>query len=303
MGTQRVDPDTGARRPALLAWGELHRRALPWRQTRDPCAIHVSEVMLQQTQADRVIGRWERFMATYPDVATCAAAPRGDIIAAWVGLGYNRRAVFLHRAAAVVAVDYGGRYPQELPALRALPGVGDYTARAIACFAFGQDVGVLDTNVGRVLARWHNETLGRSAGQRLADDAVPPGQGWAWNQSMFDLGAGICHRRNPDCGSCPVAASCRWFRAGRPDPDPANASAGVSQGQSRFDGSDRQGRGRLVAALATGPMSTETVAATMGWPQDPDRARRVLEGLVRDGLVVIGDDTVALSGEATATER
>jgi A/G-specific adenine glycosylase len=280
--------------PALLAWGEAARRDLPWRRTRDPWAVLVSEAMLQQTQVARVAPRWAAFLARFPTPAACAAAPVGDVVREWAGLGYNRRAVALHRAATAVVERHGGRLPASLDALVALPGIGPYTARAVLAFSFGADVGVVDTNAARVLARVAGRRLGAAAAQAAADAAVPAGQGWAWNQAVLDLGATVCVRRSPRCGACPVVADCAWAAAGRPPPDPADGSAGVGRGQARFAGSDREGRGRLVAALLDGPVPLDAIAATAGWPSDPARARRAADGLVADGLAVVAAGALRL---------
>ena len=250
----------------------------------------VSELMLQQTQVARVVPKYEAFLEAWPTPAACAAAPLGDIVTAWAGLGYNRRALNLHRCATVVVEQHGGLLPDDLAALLALPGIGPYTARAVLAFAFESDeVGVLDTNAARVLARWEARTLGRAEAQQRADASVAPAAGWAWNQAMLDLGATRCRPRSPRCDECPVADWCAWQVVGRPDPDPAIGSAGVSTGQSAFDGSDRQGRGRLVDALRIGPVPPEDLAPVMGWPGDPDRAARVAATVVADGLATIDD--------------
>ena len=282
-------------RAALLAWGERHRRDLLWRRTRDPWAILVSEVMLQQTQIARVIPRYTAFLQEFPTAFDCAAAPVAEAIRAWDGLGYNRRAVHLHRCAQVLVERHGGSPPHDLPALLKLPGVGPYTARAVLAFAFEDDVGVVDTNVGRVLARWSGHGLGAAEAQATADAIVPPGAGWLWNQALFDFAAGVCTRRHPRCAQCPVRPSCRWQGQGR---DPAEGSAGVSGGQSRFEGSDRQGRGRLVAALRRGPLPRSEVAVAAGWPEDPARAARVLAGLEDDGMAVVDDGGTATLPDA-----
>ena len=250
---------------------------------RDRWSILVAEVMLQQTQVDRVVERWTRFLGRYPTPSVCAGAPVGDVIAEWSGLGYNRRAVYLHRTAATVVDRHGGEVPGRLVDLLALPGIGPYTARAVLAFADEQDVGVVDTNVARVLARRSGRRLRPAEVQAMADASVPTGSGWAWNQTMLDLGATVCRARNPTCGSCPVATGCVW--RGRGD-DPAVGSAGVSGRQATFEGSDRQGRGRLVAALAESPVTAGRLAETMGWPGDPERAARVASRLVADGLAV-----------------
>jgi len=276
-------------RRALLDWSDATRRDLPWRRTRDPWEVLVSEAMLQQTQVTRVAPRYLAFLARFPTPAACAAAPVADVVRAWAGLGYNRRAVDLHRLAAVVVERHGGRLPADLGALLALPGVGPYTARAVLAFAFEVDVGVLDTNAARVVARTAGRRLAPREAQARADALVPPGGGWAWNSAMLDLGATVCTARAPACGRCPVAASCGWHGAGAPAPDPAVGSAGVGRRQSAYAGSDRQGRGRLVDALRGGPLAWADVAAAAGWPADPGRARRAAATLVADGLAVVGD--------------
>lgn len=270
--------------PLQQWWAEL-RRELPWRATRDPWAVLVCEVMAQQTPVARVIERWAPFLERFPTVEACAAAPVADVLRLWSGLGYNRRALALHRCASTVVHEHGGRFPADVDALLPLPGIGPYTARALAVFAFELDHGVVDTNSARVLARWEGRRLSAREVQAAADTAVPAGDSWAWNQAMLDLGAGVCTRRAPDCARCPVAARCRWRQAGNPPPDPADGSAGVSGGQSRFVGSDRQGRGRLVDALRGGDVAAEALGAAMGWPDDPVRAERVAATLVAEGLV------------------
>jgi A/G-specific adenine glycosylase len=241
----------------------------------------VSELMLQQTQVARVVPRWQAFVEIFPDPRTCAAAPLGAVIGAWAGLGYNRRARNLHACARVVVAEHDGRLPDALPALLALPGIGPYTARAVLAFAYGRRVGVLDTNTVRVLSRW----AGHPVTQADADGFVPPGHGWAWNQAVLDLGATVC-RPEPACERCPLADDCRWRSAGLGPPDPWVRRPG----QAPFEGSDRQGRGRLVAALRRGPVPASGLAAAMGWPTDPGRAERVAATLVSDGLVTrVGD--------------
>ena len=279
---------------ALLDWSEGHRRDLPWRRTRDPWAILVSELMLQQTQVARVIPKYHAFLDRFPDPASCAAAPAGAVVEAWAGLGYNRRAVQLHRAATVVVERHGGRLPDGIDALLALPGIGPYTARAVATFAFEAPAGVVDTNAARVLARAvaGRRVVGRER-QAIADGMVPAGRGWAWNQAILDLGATVCTSGTPHCQGCPLAAApaCAWFGAGRPDPDPAAGPAGRPP---PFAGSDRQGRGRLVDALRRGPVPRDGIALAAGWPDDPVRASRAAAGLVADGLAVDAGDVLAL---------
>ena len=269
------------------AGGGSRRPELPWRSTRDPWAVLVSEVMAQQTQVARVVPAYVRFLEQFPTPTACAAASLGDVLRAWQGLGYNRRAQSLHRAARVVAADHDGRIPTDLAGLLALPGVGAYTARAVMAFALETDVGVVDTNAGRVLAR---AVAGRpvrpAEAQRLVDAMVPPGRGWSFGQALLDLGAGVCVAGTPRCVDCPIRRRCRWASTRWTGPDPARGSAGVSAPQSRFVGSDREGRGRLVEALRRGPVPPDRVHSVVGWPDDPERVRRVVAGLVAEELVV-----------------
>ncbi len=265
----------------MLAWGVPRLRDLPWRRTRDAWHVLVSEVMLQQTQAQRVIPKWESFCAAYPTPAACAAAPLGDVLRLWQGLGYPRRARDLHMTARAITVDHGGEVPDELGELLSLPGIGPYTARAVLAFAFEHDVAVVDTNVARVLARSVGERLTASAAQRLADGYVPAGRGWVWNQVLMDLGASVC-RPSPRCDQCPLAATCAWNRAGRPHVDPAVGSAGVSTRQAPYAGSARQARGEVLRALASGPV-----------PRTRYRDD-IVGSLLDDGLVVERAGTLSL---------
>lgn len=277
---------------ALIGWWERHgRHDLPWRATLDPWAVLVSELMLQQTQVPRVVPRYDAFLERFPTPKACAAAPVGDVVRAWEGLGYNRRAVTLHRCAAAVVERHAGELPDTLDELLALPGVGPYTARAVLVFAFEDDVGLVDTNAGRFVARaLAGRPLPRWEAQSVADAAVPTGDAWRWGAAVFDLGASICTKRNPRCDACPLRdAGCAWAAAGFPDPDPVLGSAGISTPQSRFDGSDRQGRGRLVDALRRGPVYPTALAEVMGWPDDPIRAERVAATVAADGIAVLGD--------------
>jgi A/G-specific adenine glycosylase len=246
--------------------------------------VLVSELMLQQTQVPRVLPRYLAFLERFPTPPECAAAPLADVLRAWDGLGYNRRAVNLHRAAGVIA-ERG--FPDTLAGLLALPGVGPYTARAVLAYAYEADAAVVDTNVARVLARLGGRPLTAKEAQAAADGFAPAGEAWAWNQAIMDLGARHCRPRSPRCDDCPLAPWCAWRRANHPAPDPAVGSAHISGGQSPFAGSDRQGRGRLVAALRRGPVSADELAAVMGWPGDTERADRVAATLVADGLVAV----------------
>jgi A/G-specific adenine glycosylase len=266
---------------AVLAWGVAQLRDLPWRAERDPWTILVAEVMLQQTQAERVIPKWRAFLEAYPDPTACAAAPLADVLRLWQGLGYPRRARNLRHAAELIVDSHGGLLPADLDALLALPGIGPYTARAVLAFSFELDVAVVDTNIARVLARTEGERLTPRRAQQIADDVVPAGHGWIWNQVIMDLGATVC-RPSPRCDICPIAASCTWHVTGHPDPDPAIGSAGVSTRQAPFAGSDRQARGRVLAALHDGPRLVS------------EFDERIVATLVADGLVELSDGAAFL---------
>jgi A/G-specific adenine glycosylase len=282
-------------RADLLDWSEREGwRDLPWRRTRDPWSVFVSELMLQQTQVPRVLPRYAAFLRRFPTVRACADAPVGDVVRMWAGLGYNRRAVNLHRAALACVADHDGELPSSLEDLLALPGVGPYTARAILAFAHERDVAVLDTNAARVVARVGGTTLSLRDAQGAADALAPVGQGWRWNQAILDLGATVCTKRAPRCERCPITRSCAWFASGHHDPDPALGSGGTSGHQSTFAGSDRQGRGRLVDALRLGPVPIDDVPTITGWATDPARADRVAASLVADGLARLSPDRSTL---------
>lgn len=277
----------------VLGWGLPRLRDLPWRTTRDPWAVLVSEVMLQQTHVPRVVPKWFAFLDAFPTPAACAAASLADVLRAWQGLGYPRRARNLHLAAARIAA--AGRFPDTLAELLTLPGVGPYTARAVLAFAFEHDAAVVDTNTARVYARVEGRSLTGRVVQTLADEALPRGDAWAWNQSLMDLGAAVCRPTSPTCGDCPLIARCAWAVAGWPDPDPAVGSAGVSTRQAPFAGSDREARGRLLRALGAGPVGGAEVAASIG--RDRVTAARLVDDLVRDGLVTRDEFGVRLPGD------
>src|SRR4051812_38050486 len=250
---------------ALLDWYETVRRPLPWRFTRDPWAILVSEVMLQQTQATRVVPRHGRFLARFPTAASLAAAPAAEVIAAWSGLGYNRPALALQAAARAIAAD---GWPQRL---EDLPGVGPYTAAAVASFAWDAQVAAVDTNVRRVIERRDGVRRSPRALARRAAELLPEGRAAAWNQAMMELGATICRPRRPRCGECPLRPGCAAPHA---PPPPARPRG------ERFEPPDRWARGRLLAALVAGEEPP---------PLAPERRARALAGLERDGLVVLDE--------------
>jgi A/G-specific adenine glycosylase len=233
---------------ALAAWFRTHARDLPWRRTRDPYAILVAEMMLQQTQVDRVLPRYLAWLERWPTVEALAAAPLADVIRAWQGLGYNRRAVNLHRAAERIA---GSGWPDDLTEL---PGVGRYTAAAVGCFAFGKPVVPVDTNVVRVRDRSGIVPTPESA------------------QALMDLGATVCLARIPRCGACPLAPGCP-SRGRRFEP---------LRKQSRFEGSFRQRRGRVLRLVAAGPQPLR------------DLDRDAVDALTRDGLVAVAGGVATL---------
>jgi A/G-specific adenine glycosylase len=263
----------------VLAWGLPRLRDLPWRHTRDPWAVLVSEVMLQQTQAARVVPKWHAFLEEFPTTAACAVAPLGDVLRLWQGLGYPRRARNLHATA--VEVERLGSFPRTLPGLLALPGVGAYTARAVLAFAFEDDAAVVDTNIARVYARVLGTRLTPGEVQTAADEQLPLGQAWEWNQCLMDLGAVLCRPVAPGCAECPLAPQCRYRGVGA---DPAPGSAGVSRAQARFEGSDRQARGRLLKALSMAPVAAKDAAKAMGVGEE--RAARLAAALEAEGLLV-----------------
>jgi A/G-specific adenine glycosylase len=258
---------------AVLAWGVPRLRDLPWRHTRDPWLVLTAEVMLQQTQVTRVLPKWQQLIDRYPRPSSLAAAPLGELLRLWHGLGYPRRARNLHAAATVIAADHDDVVPADLDALLALPGIGQYTARAVLTFAYERDVGVVDTNIARVLARTTGRRLTNKIAQNRADAEVPVGDGWVWNQVLMDLGAAVC-RPVPRCANCPLARSCAWHVAAHPDPDPATGSAAVSTRQAPYEGSVRQARGRVLRSLLHGVAPRRDFA--------PD----IVHGLVVDGLVI-----------------
>ena len=247
--------------------------------------------MAQQTQLSRVVPKYLAFMAQYPTVADCAAAPLADLLRLWSGLGYPRRCKNLHDAARHIVADHDSQVPGDLETLQSLPGIGPYTARAVMAFADGADVAVVDTNVARVLARVTNTPLSARQSQDLADEMLPHGQAWEWNQVMMDFGAQVCTARNPHCDDCPISRHCGW-PGGQ---DPAQGSALTSKPQKRFEGSDRQARGRLMKLLAERGVRSDERARVMGVATDDARAMRLLDSLVRDGLVVVDGETCRLA--------
>ena len=280
-------------RRALKRAAPTLSRELPWVGCGDPWAIVVSEFMLQQTQTSRVIAPWQRFLDHFPTPTACANAPLGDVLRLWEGLGFHRRAKFLHDTAIALRDNHGGTVPRDVKELRSLPGVGAYTANAIASFAFGAPTAVLDTNVGRILARAvANRRLAPNEAQTLVDDLVPAADSALYNQALLDLGAQFCTKR-PRCEVCPLAGVCRWRLDGGEDPAPS--SAGVSKAQSTFEGSLRQLRGRVLAMLRAESCTEDDLATRVGY--DP-RLLECLTSLERDGLLTRRQRRWCLVGDA-----
>lgn len=267
-------------RRALKRAAPALARELPWIGCGDPWAIVVSEFMLQQTQTSRVVDPWRRFLERFPTPTACADAPLGEVLRLWEGLGFHRRAKFLHDTALALRDQWGGEVPREVADLRSLPGVGAYTANAIASFAFGAPTAVLDTNVGRILARAvANRRLASKEAQSIVDSLVPATNSALFNQALLDLGAQFCTKR-PRCAVCPLAGVCRWNIEGGDDPAPS--SAGVSRAQSTFEGSARQLRGRILAVLRTGPIGEGELSERVAHDA---RLLECLAGLEHDGLI------------------
>jgi A/G-specific adenine glycosylase len=236
--------------------------------------------MLAQTQAARVATRYPDVIAVLATPTEAAARSVGEYLELWAGLGYYRRALSLRESAIAIVARHGGVVPNDLRALLALPGIGPYTARAVLAFAFGEPVGVLDTNIGRVIARAvAGRPLGRAAAQRSVDELVSGRSPREFNLMLMDFGAMLCTSQTPSCAECPLrlAGACAWRRDG--GEDPARRSAATSRPQARFEGSNRQGRGRLLRAARTSPVAPDE-------PNDAGRATSVAAGLVDGGLLV-----------------
>lgn len=271
----------------ILTWFEAHGRSLPWRETRDPYRTLVAEVMLQQTGTGRVAPTYGAFLARFPTLERLAHAPAMEVIQAWRGLGYNRRAVELHRAAQTLVRDHGGVFPSEPSALRRLPGLGEYTASAIACFAFDRQVPVIDTNVRRVLSR---SSLGKDPDEvpndriaTLAVEWLPVGDAYRWNQALMDVGAAMCRATTPLCEKCPLRPSCAYAAKGRH----RRPAVRKPKSQEKFEGSRRQARGNVVDHLrraARKGITVRDLTKQMGDGGDARRLIEILTALEKEGL-------------------
>jgi len=275
----------------ILAWYEAEARELPWREPDCPAwPVLISEIMLQQTPVVRVLPIWQEWVQRWPTPADLAAAPAGDAIRHWGRLGYPRRALRLHEAAKAIVERHGGEVPSDHEALLALPGIGTYTAAAVASFAFGQRHAVVDTNVRRVFARTITGDAQAApaltvAESRLAASLLPlePSRAARWGVAVMELGALICTARAPRCGDCPISSQCRWQLDGAPP-----HTGPVRRGQA-WAGTDRQIRGALLAVLRSSSTPVDGAKLAIEVPdsalRDEFQRSRCLDGLVADGLV------------------
>ena len=275
-------------RDAILAWYDATGRPLAFRATTDAYAVLVSELMAQQTQAERAAEAWTAWMARWPTVSSLAAAPIADVLRAWQGLGYNRRALNLHRAAQAIVANHGGVVPSDLAALEALPGVGPYTARAVAAIAFRVPVGAVDTNVRRVLGRiaaGGPEASPGSAMQALADAVVPPDRPDAWTHALMDLGQRLCRPAKPRCADCPAIAWCRYAAGHRPPRPDASGPRAPRRPEPAFPSTNRWLRGRILDR-ARAAHDGEWIA--FGDPigtHEPPAVREAVIALATEGLL------------------
>ncbi|WP_042282203.1 HhH-GPD family protein [Nocardiopsis alba] len=276
---------------AVLAWYETNARDLPWRHPdASPWSILVSEIMLQQTPVVRVLPAWQAWMERWPTPAHLAEEPSGEAVRMWNRLGYPRRALRLHACAVAITEEHGGEVPDDHATLLSLPGIGAYTAAAVASFAFGQRHAILDTNVRRVLARAETgieyppktQTKAETA---LAESLLPsePSVAARWGVAVMELGALVCTARSPRCVDCPIAGQCAWRIAGKPPHD------GPPRRGQIYAGTDRQVRGKLLAVLRDSREPVVKSALDAVW-DDHIQRERALDALVSDGLVDPLDD-------------
>lgn len=271
----------------VRAWFAREGRALPWRgRDVSPWGVLVSEFMLQQTPAARVIAPYLSWMERWPTPAALAAVPAGDAVRAWANLGYPRRALWLHACSVAIMESFDGRVPSDVDQLESLPGIGPYTARAVAVFAFSAHEPVVDTNVRRVIARWHHGRSDQESPSATRDHAdmlalmPPPGESPEFNAALMELGARVCTARAPVCAECPLMRSCAWRTAGYPE----TGARGVAK-QARYVGSDRQARGALLAVMRSESGPVTRAALERAWPETIQRDRALMS-LIHDGLIV-----------------
>lgn len=282
-------------RAAVLAWFDARGRVLAFRATRDPYAILVSEVMAQQTQISRVVEAWGRFLGRFPTVRDLAAATPADVLRAWQGMGYDRRALNLRWAAQAIVADHGGEVPRDIGALERLPGIGPYTARAVAAIAFGARVGAVDTNVRRVIGRALAGIDGSARPatwlQAAADASADPVRPGDWTHAVMDVGATVCKPRNPACAACPLEPWCRFAAERRAAPPPFEGTRDPHQAPRArprsvpFAATTRWLRGRIVDRLrAADGTGWTTIDGPIGGHDTP-AIRTALRALAGDGVV------------------
>ncbi|MET8689434.1 A/G-specific adenine glycosylase [Streptomyces sp. NPDC004732] len=270
----------------VIAWFDTHARDLPWRhEDAGPWGVMVSEFMLQQTPVSRVLPVYEQWLARWPRPADLAKEAPGEAVRAWGRLGYPRRALRLHGAAVAITERHGGDVPRQHAQLLALPGIGEYTAAAVASFAYGQRHAVLDTNVRRVFARavtgvQYPPNATTAAERKLARALLPEDEETAsrWAAASMELGALVCTAKSENCAKCPIAGQCAWRAAGKP------AHEGPARRGQTYAGTDRQVRGKLLAVLREAVAPVPQAALDRVWDEPVQRAR-ALDGLVADGLV------------------
>jgi A/G-specific adenine glycosylase len=303
----------------LLTWYSAERRNLPWRSTNDPYAILVSEIMLQQTQVDRVLPKYAQFLAAFPTLSDLAAASTAEVISVWAPLGYNMRAVRLQSIARQVIAEYEGHIPDTIDDLLKLKGIGRYTAGAIACFAYHKQVATVDTNIYRVLHRiflgleYPEPKLNNDSMLSLAEQVLPEGKAYDWNQALMDLGATICTSNNPQCTRCPVQQTCAAYTEMSQQ---SLFPSGVVLRQMRkvaerkatyqtqpFTSTNRYYRGRIVDHLRTLPANERITLNALGPKIKPEFCledlpwlQKLIDALVKDGLVDCTNDGVRLPG-------
>lgn len=294
-----LDPADDALAPALMDWYGTNARDLPWRRPEfheqfGAWGTLVSEFMLQQTPVTRVIPHLEAWLSRWPSPAMMSRATPAEVVQQWANLGYPRRALWLHRAAIEIVDRHGGAVPREVDALLELSGIGDYTARAVAAFSFGDRHPVVDTNTRRVIAR---AVEGRSqpgpASRRdlVAMRALLPrtdAESAVFNAAMMELGATVCTARAPRCERCPIAAGCAWIAAGRPD------TGDTRRRQARYEGSDRQARGAVLKALRNAAGNALPADAVIHDWADQAQRDRAIDSLIADDLVEAADDILRL---------
>jgi A/G-specific adenine glycosylase len=301
----------------LLQWYAIEQRDLPWRSISDPYAILVSEIMLQQTQVDRVIPKYHQFLTAFPTLQALASAPTADVISTWVPLGYNRRAISLQSIARQVLAEYNGRIPDTLDELLKLKGIGRYTAGAIACFAYHKQVATVDTNIRRVLHRIFfglkqpEPRLNDAQLLAFAEHVLPAGEAYNWNQALMDLGATICTSSSPKCDTCPVQEICSaYVEMGQYSLFPSGAvirqvrkvAEKKANYQSQpFTSTNRYFRGRIIDLLRSLPCGSRLPLAELGprikptyRDDDLPWLQRLIEGLAKDGLLDYSQEGVRL---------